>query len=257
MSKNDLNGFYLEDKNVISFETFLESYFSKPLVKMKIFGEDRLVKFSPVLKTNRYSAKIGFPCLSCNPDFFVEASIMIDPGRNNRGTLLFGSYTAEELAHEQEDPGSYEARGFLFFSKGDPETDFAKLAKGNPEGLLSWPKPLGYEFLSVCGKEHSKNQNLLFYDLAKDLYILLNELIDSSKDISAQTRYISVISNTVLKDQNTRKSEKEIEVLYLEAKKMENRKELFLKKTAFFCLSTGKLPKPEDLVHEKMFNQIR
>ena len=62
----------------------------------------------------------------------------------------------EELAHEQEFPRSYNPKFFLRFLPKDQETNAARLAQGQPDGLLSWPKSSAYTFLAVCAKEYLK-----------------------------------------------------------------------------------------------------
>jgi hypothetical protein len=102
----------------------------------------------------------------------------------------------------------------------DQETNLTRLAQGQPDGLLSWPKSSAYAFLAVCVEEYLKKQHLgaPFEELIKDLYILLDpllrhsvsqiSLIGRTKDISAQTKSVNIITSTVLNDPNTIQSEK-------------------------------------------------
>lgn len=200
--------------------------------------------------SSNYVARIGLPDMSCNPEIFVEARLQVFQGAPNMN-LFFAAATAETLAHEQEFPRSYNPKFFLRFLPKDQETNAARLAQGNPDGLLSWPKNSAYAFLAVCAEKYLKGQHLgaLLTELIKDLYILLDQLIGRTKDISAQTKSVNIITSTVLNDPNTIQSEKEISNLYLALMNgnSETSKAISLKNLASFCLATGRLPKPEEL----------
>jgi len=192
--------------------------------------------------------------------------------------LFFAAATKEELAHEQEFPRSYDPKFFLRFLPKDQETNAARLAQGQPDGLLSWPKSSAYAFLAVCVEEYLKKQHLgaLFEELIKDLYILLDpllrhsvsrisllrhsvsriSLIGRTKDISAQTKSVNIITSTVLDDPNTIQSEKEISNLYLALMNGSSKtsKAISLKNLASFCLATGRLPQAEELSTKNSYN---
>jgi hypothetical protein len=182
--------------------------------------------------------------------------------------LFFAAATKEELAHEQEFPRSYDPKFFLRFLPKDQETNAARLAQGQPDGLLSWPKSSAYAFLAVCVEEYLKKQHLgaPFEELIKDLYILLDpllrhsvsqiSLIGRTKDISAQTKSVNIITSTVLNDPNTIQSEKEISNLYLALMNGSSKtsKAISLKNLASFCLATGRLPQAEELSTKNSYN---
>ena len=220
--------------------------------------------------SSNYVARIGLPDMSCNPEIFVEARLQVFQGAPNMN-LFFTAATAETLAHEQEFPRSYNPKFFLRFLPKDQETNAARLAQGQPDGLLSWPKKSAYAFLAVCAEEYLKRQHLgaLFEELIKDLYILLDQLVRSAdsrislvgptKDISCQAQSVNIITRTVLSDKNTIQSEKEIRNLYLGLMNGNSKtsKAISLKNLAAFCLATGRLPKPEELDNGRSLVQDR
>jgi hypothetical protein len=70
--------------------------------------------------------------------------------------LFFAAATKEELAHEQEFPRSYDPKFFLRFLPKDQETNLTRLAQGNPDGLLSWPKKIGLRVFGCLCRGISK-----------------------------------------------------------------------------------------------------
>jgi len=132
--------------------------------------------------------------------------------------------------------------------------------------------------LAVCAEEYLKRQHLgaPFEELIKDLYILLDpllrhsvsqisllrhsvsriSLIGRTKDISAQTKSVNIITSTVLNDPNTIQSEKEISNLYLALMNGSSKtsKAISLKNLASFCLATGRLPQAEELSTKNSYN---